>query len=176
MTLLVTDPDLRRRLLAERRASGADRYDEVWEGVYVMSPLAGDDHQRVVMRLASILDQIVGESGLGEVRPGVNVSDRIKGWKQNYRCPDVAVRLEGGRARILKNHWFGGPDFAVEIISPRDRSRKKFGFYADVKVHELLLVARRPWCLELYRRRGDQWDLVGKSSPEDSAALARSCS
>ena len=46
MSLLVSDPELKERLLAERRASGGDRYDEVWDGVYVMSPLADDEHQR----------------------------------------------------------------------------------------------------------------------------------
>ena len=47
--------------------------------------------------------------------------------------------------------WYGGPDFAVEVISPFDRSRKKFEFYARVGVRELLLVNRKPWSLELYR-------------------------
>jgi Uma2 family endonuclease len=165
MTLLVADPDLRRRLLAERRASGGDRFDEVWDGVYVMSPLANDDHQRIVARLTAILDQVIGQAGLGEVRPGVNVSDRVKGWKQNYRCPDVAVRLEGGRARILTNHWCGGPDFAVEVISPGDRARQKLDFYAAIGSRELSLIDRDPWSLELYGLAGDRLVPVGVSRP-----------
>src|SRR5690242_2792786 len=132
MTLLVIDPALRRRLLAERRASGGDRYDEVWDGVYVMPPLADDEHQRIAGRLHSILDIVIGMPGLGEVRPGVNVSDRVRGWKSNYRCPDVAVRLNGGKARILRKHWCGGPDFAVEVVSRADQSRKKLEFYAGI--------------------------------------------
>ena len=165
MTLLVADPDLRRRLLAERRASGGDRSDEVWNGVYVMSPLADDEHQRIVSRLTAILETVVGMPGLGEVRASSNISDRVKGWKQNYRCPDLAVRLEGGRARIRKRHWYGGPDFAVEVISPGDRTRQKFDFYAQVGTRELLLIDRDPWSLELYRLAGDRFVPMGVSRP-----------
>src|SRR5262249_46987083 len=71
---------------------------------------------------------------------------------------------------------FGGPDFAVEIMSPHDRSREKFGFYAKVGVgvRELLLVDRRPWQLELYRRDQGRWDLVGQSGLDPTANALRS--
>jgi Uma2 family endonuclease len=158
---LITDPALRRQLIAERRAIGADHHDEVWDGVYVMSPLASDEHQRLVMRLASILDTVVGIPGLGEVRPGVNVSDRLTGWKRNYRVPDVVVRLAGGRARILENHWYGGPDFVIEIVSPGDRSREKLAFYATIGVRELLLIDREMRYVELYALQAKQLVPVG---------------
>lgn len=165
MALPVTGPDLRRRLIAERRASGGDRHDEVWDGVYVMSPLTGDDHQRIVARLTAILETVVGIPGFGAVRPGVNVSARVKGWKQNYRCPDLAVYLEDGRARILTNHWRGGPDFAIEVVSRGDRARQKREFYAAIGTRELLLIDRDPWSLELYGLAGDRLILWGVSRP-----------
>ena len=40
MVALIQDPQLEQELIAKRRETGADRYDEVWEGVYVMSPTA----------------------------------------------------------------------------------------------------------------------------------------
>src|SRR5437762_13161398 len=95
MAIVVSDRDLERRLKAERRRSGADRYDEVWEGVYHMPPLAADDHQEIVCELTTIFTVTIKWAGLGLVRPGVNVSDREKGWKFNYRVPDVAVFLTG---------------------------------------------------------------------------------
>ena len=64
MSLLVRDPTDRDQILAKRRASGGDRYDEVWEGQYVMSPLAGDEHQRIVTWLAGILRRC-GNAGPG---------------------------------------------------------------------------------------------------------------
>ena len=59
--------------------------------------------------------------------------------------------LPGNPAEDMGSFWHGGPDFAVEIISHRDRSREKLDFYAKISVRELLLVDRKPWALELYR-------------------------
>ena len=39
MTIMLTDPRLEQRLKLEREESGADRYDEVWEGIYMMTPM-----------------------------------------------------------------------------------------------------------------------------------------
>ena len=61
-------------------------------------------------------------------------------------------------------HWVGGPDFAVEIVSPGDRSREKLDFYAKVGTRELLLVDRKPWSLELFRLDGEKLVRVGKST------------
>ena len=37
MATIVRDRDLQKRLRAERAATGADKYDEVWEGHYTRS-------------------------------------------------------------------------------------------------------------------------------------------
>lgn len=163
MSLLVGDTILRDRLLAERRACGGDRLDEVWNGVYFMSPLADDDHQRIVTRFAFIFEDVIGQIGLGEVRAGVNVSDREDGWEHNFRIPDVAVRLNDGRARILETHWCGGPDFLIEVLSPGDRARDKLDFYAAIGVREALLIDRDPLALELYGLQGDRLIPMGVS-------------
>ena len=47
MAMLVQDVDLSRQLIAERRRLGHDRFDEVWEGVYVMNPLPNNEHQEL---------------------------------------------------------------------------------------------------------------------------------
>src|ERR671912_1879607 len=99
MHLIVTDPRDQERLIAERQASGADRFDEVWEGTYVMAPLANDEHQDLQAKLIAIFQTVVGWDGEGFVRGGVNVSDRDDGWQHNYRCPDVVVFMKGTSAR-----------------------------------------------------------------------------
>ena len=38
-------------LLAWRCRTGADRWDEVWEGVLHMAPSPSDDHQELVVEL-----------------------------------------------------------------------------------------------------------------------------
>jgi Uma2 family endonuclease len=164
MTMLVLDPYVEGRLVAERKASGADRYDEVWEGIYMMVPMPNDEHQQLVMRIAAVLHEIVGWPGLGEVRPGVNLSDLRDDWEHDYRVPDVAVFLADGSAENCGTHWRGAADLLVEITSPGDHTREKTPFYNRLGVVELLLLDRQSWTLELYRREEDQLKKVGQSS------------
>jgi len=172
MALMVLDQQLEDRLIAERQASGGDRFDEVWEGVYMMAPLANNEHGDIQGGLSAAFHDSVVSAGLGRVQPGANVSDREREeWVNNYRCPDVVVVLNDGRAEDHGTHWFGGPDFAVEIVSKRDRSREKFDFYAAVGVRELFLVDRFPWSLELYRLVRGSIDLVARAEPGDETLL-----
>ena len=166
MVAVINDPDLQRRLIAHRRRTGADRYDEVWEGVYMMSPAANLEHQDLATGIAMAFRLSVQVPGLGLVYQGVNVSDRRKGWKRNYRVPDVAAFLNGTGAIKCRAVWVGGPDFGVEIISPFDRTRDKLDFYAGIGTRELLIVDRRPWALELYRLRDGALVEVGRSTLE----------
>ena len=124
MATMIHDAELEQRLQAERAACGADRYDEVWKGVYVMAPMPNDEHQMIVNALASILQDVIGWPGLGQVRPGVNVSDRVENWQQNYRVPDVAVFLNDTKAVNHSSFWLGGPDLAIEVVSPGDQTRE----------------------------------------------------
>jgi Uma2 family endonuclease len=151
MPMLVNNPELEEAIIADRRAKGIDQMDEVWEGVYMMAPLADDEHQELQARLVTVLTTVVDFPGLGKVRAGANITNRRSDWMSNFRVPDVLVFLEGTNAQNRHSHWFGGPDFAVEIISPDDRSREKLDFYTSVGVRELLIIDRNPWQLELFR-------------------------
>jgi Uma2 family endonuclease len=163
-SMFISDPDTSQRLIAERRESGADRWDEVWDGVYVMNPLPNDEHQDLVGHLDTIFHLAIDWPELGKVRPGVNVSDRQAEWQRNYRGPDVVVVLNDSTARNLGSYWLGGPDFVVEILSFGDRSREKLPFYASIGVREVLIVDRDPWALELYRLDAEQLKLVRRDS------------
>jgi len=76
MATLIIDADLEQRLLEQRRAWGADRYDEVWEGIYVMSPMPNNEHQGFVGALSAVYQVVVGWNKEGEVFPGANISDQ----------------------------------------------------------------------------------------------------
>jgi Uma2 family endonuclease len=170
MATLITET-LAEDELCARQEFGGDRYDEVWDGVYVMSPLANVEHQILATRLAAVIQMAIGLGNAGTAIAGVNVSDRERDWTKNYRCPDVAVILEGCPAKNCGTHWFGGPDFLVEIVSDDDLSRQKFDFYASIKVRELLIVDRMPWALELYRLEAQELQLVGRISVESPTQL-----
>jgi Uma2 family endonuclease len=171
MATIVTDPLLEDRIRAQRAETGADRYDEVWEGTYFMAPLPNNDHQELVGDLASILRTVVKAAGLGKVYPGANISDRDADWEFNFRGPDIVVVLQGGRAKDRGTHFVGGPDFLVEVASRFDRSREKLPFYGKIGVRELMLIDRDPWCIELYRLEGAELRLVGKSLADDSTVV-----
>lgn len=152
--------------------SEANNHDEVWDGVYLVSPSPNDEHQEIVMNLGSVFMNVIGWTRLGLVRSSVNVSDIEDQWEHNYRCPDVVVYLSGTTARNLGTHWVGGPDFAVEVVSRNDRSRDKLDFYAKVGTREVLVVDRFPWALELYRLQAGRLILVGISTPDRPEVIA----
>jgi Uma2 family endonuclease len=168
VALVSLEPNELKRLVRQRRDSGADRFDEVWDGVYVMAPLADNEHQRLGLKLAIGLTDAVGSPDTIQIFAGCNVSDQATRWKRNYRCPDLAIFLPGNTAIDRKTHWYGGPDFAIEIMSRFDRSREKFDFYKKVGVRELLLIDRHPWMLELNRVEGGNWVLVGRAALGDA--------
>ncbi len=171
MATVILDHRFAEELREDRAAAGSDRWDEVWEGTYMMTPLPNIEHQHIVGQLASLILQVAGP-GQAIVLPGTNVSDRERGWEYNYRCPDVAVYLLGNAAKNCSTHWCGGPDFAIEIVSEDDRSREKIPFYAKVATLELLIVDRDPWGLELFRHNGSELRSVGTSTIENGQTLA----
>ena len=171
MATLSTDSLTEDQLIAQRQAWGADRWDEVWDGAYFMSPLPNIEHQLLATRLAAVFQLALGPGDPGIAIAGVNVSDRDDGWTKNYRCPDVAVILTGCMAKNCDTHWCGGPDFVVEIVSPDDRSRKKFDFYAKIGVRELVIIDRAPWALELYQLEADELQSAGRSTVDSAVQL-----
>ena len=164
MAIMVLDPYVERQVLAQRTVSPSNRYDEVWEGVYIVTPLPNDEHQEIVSGLDAMFHEVIARPKLGKVRPGVNLSDRKEGWEQNYREPDVAVFLRDGRAINHGTHWQGAADFLVEIISPGEHTREKLPFYSRIGVVELLIVDRDPWTLEFYHHQDGQLTQVGQST------------
>src|SRR5439155_19396107 len=160
----ILDPGESRAYIEQRQELGIDKYDEVWEGVYVVPPIATNPHQDLVLALAVIFHSVVMAEGRGRVLPGANVSDRRKGWEKNHRVPDVVVVLKDGRAIDCGTHWFMGPDFLVEIQCPKEKPPAKLPFYSKVQVRELLVIHPKTRRMELYRHDGQELRLV---EPED---------
>src|SRR5262249_52153189 len=164
--VLVKDIDPADELIRERRRKGADRYDEVWDRVYVMPSMPSLAHQELVHDLGTVFNEVVKRPGLGKVYPGVNVSDRGADWKENYRVPDLVIVLKNSRAISHSTHIQGGPDFLVEIESPGDDSEEKVPFYGQLGVRELLLIHRDKRTLRLLRLEGHELVLVPASTLE----------
>jgi Uma2 family endonuclease len=172
MTVLIADSEVAEQVIAERRAKGWDRKDEVWDGVYIITPGPNVEHQEIVSNLVGAFRDVVHPPKGGKVFPGLNLSDQLEDWTFNYRCPDVAVFLAGNKAQVLEAYIFGPADFLIEIVSPDDKSRDKLEFYAELGVRELLIIDRYPWSLELYRHNGSELVLAGQSSLSQSEVFA----
>ncbi len=147
----IYDSQLANELLEQRRDCKADQFDEVWNGVYVMSPTANNEHQDLASELVAILRTAVDWKGLGKTLAGANVSDRQEDWLQNFRVPDVLLFSNATTAIDRKTHWLGGPELVIEIVSEGDRSYEKLDFFAAVGTQELIIIDRHPWKLTLYR-------------------------
>lgn len=156
----ILDPEEARAFVRQRQARGVDTYDEVWEGVYVVPPLARLPHQDLVTGLSSIAFTVITLEGRGQAEAGANVSDRRAGWEHNFRDPDVVVVLNGGRAVDCGTHWLGGPDFLAEVQSPGDETDEKIPFYSQIQVQELLIIHRDTRQMRLYRHNGQELVLV----------------
>ena len=137
----------------------------------MMSPLRNTEHQKFVSRFIYIFEELVGWPGLGVVMPGVNLSDRREGWKDNYRVPDVAVALNDSDVIDCDTHWLGGPDLLVEVISKGDQTRDKIQWYGQLRVKELLVIDRYPWSIDLFRLQQDALIKVGQADVDNDLVL-----
>jgi Uma2 family endonuclease len=149
MRAVLIDPP--ESFMRQRHERGADRWDEVWEGVLHTVPPPRSWHQRFGFKLASALDPIAESVGLiisyetGVFRPGPGERD--------YRVPDLVVARPKD---VSKRGVEGAAQMVIEILSEGDESREKLPFYESVGVAEVLLVDPDTRAHELYVLRGDK--------------------
>ncbi|MCZ6795223.1 MAG: Uma2 family endonuclease, partial [Planctomycetota bacterium] len=106
-------------LLAWRSRTGADRWDENWEGVLHMPPMPNRDHQNFEWSLETYLRLRWARPQGCKVFHQINLSS-LGGWPDDYRIPDL-VLLTPDRFDVDRNEYFEGPPSAVvEIRSPDD--------------------------------------------------------
>ncbi|MDQ6778889.1 MAG: Uma2 family endonuclease [Actinomycetota bacterium] len=117
-------------LLEHRRRTGADRRDEVWEGVYHMVPSPSGAHANLEWQLARLLGPLAERVGLTSTG-AINLGDN----EHDYRIPDGA--LHRGRATGV---WHDTAALVIEIVSPNDETWEKLPYYAAHAVDEILIV------------------------------------
>jgi hypothetical protein len=130
MRTVVLDPFEVDAMLARRRRSGADRFDEVWNGEYHVVPLPSGTHADLDQQLAVLLAPLARAAGLwasGQCNVGVSDND--------FRGPDRALHRERPAGV-----WNATVAAAVEIVSPGDESWQKLDFYAAHRVDEVVIV------------------------------------
>jgi Uma2 family endonuclease len=133
--------DVPSNIVQWRRRTGADRWDETWEGVLHMPPMPNRDHQAIEGALERWLWQNWAQPGGNRVYHQINVA-AVGGWDDDYRIPDL-VLLTPDRFHIDHNEYFEGPPaVVVEIHSAGDESYEKLDFYGRVGVPEVWILDR----------------------------------
>lgn len=115
-------------LIESRRATGADLYDEVWEGDYHMAPAASGAHGQLDGELSVLLHPFAKRLGL------VNSGPFNLGEPNDYRVPDRGLRPASAET------WFPTAALVVEIVSQGDESWEKPPFYAAHGVGEVVIA------------------------------------
>ena len=145
-------------ILEWRRRTGADQWDEMWEGVLHTAPSPNRDHQDFEYELEALLREHWAVPNGCRVYHQINIAERGT-WPNNYRIPDL-VLLTPERFQIDRNEYFdGGPDAVVEIHSPGDEAYEKLPFYALVGVREVFVIDRDTRQPEIHELVGGDFQL-----------------
>jgi len=116
-------------LIEQRRALGQDGRDEMWDGVYYMTPHANMAHALLQMELGGLLRSRASARGL-LVSGEFNLGDA-----HDYRIPDLGLHRSASNAVYVPT-----AAMIVEILSPNDLTFEKFDFYGQHGVEEILVA------------------------------------
>lgn len=139
--------------LKRRQALGQDRHDEVWGGVYHVSPMAHSRHGFVQTQLTVVMYPRARRAGLqpvGEVNIGLSEDD--------FRVPDLTI-IRGLELAL----YLPTAAVAAEVVSPGDESYKKLDFYYARGVDEVLIVDPQRRTVEWYTRAAKGYARTGRS-------------
>jgi Uma2 family endonuclease len=160
--------DVPKRVLDARARIGADRWDEMWEGVLHMPPAPNREHQDLALALGSWLRTYWAIPLGNRVHAQVNVASP-GGWPDDYRIPDL-VLLTADRFAIDCNECIeGAPTVVIEIRSPGDETVEKMLFYARLGVPELWIIDRDTRVPQLHVLEQDTYR---RQSPDPEGWLA----
>ncbi len=144
-------------LLRFRERTGADRFDEMWQGVLHMTPSPSFQHQLQASRIFNFLIEAWCPRSGGSAVMQVNVSTPER-WDQDYRIPDVSVmgpdRLPPGEVMFVQPH------VVFEIRSPGDETYEKLPFYAAVGVEAVVVVERDTKATQVFAPSGGDFVLL----------------
>ena len=128
---------------------------ELIDGEHVVTAAPVVHHQRVLVRLVSLLHVFVEEHGLGEVLPAP--TDVVLS-RHDVLQPDVLF-VSSARSAIVTRRIEGAPDLAVEVLSPSSRrtdevlKRRRYETFA---VAELWIVDPEIDVVRVYRRESSE--------------------
>ncbi|MGH9066239.1 MAG: Uma2 family endonuclease [Acidimicrobiales bacterium] len=144
------------RLIERRRRLGLDGYDEVWEGVYHMAPMARFRHGRLQVQLARLVGPHSDAAGLVDSGP-FNLGE----GPESFRVPDLGYHRPGLDPDAL---YVPTAAIVVEVTSPGDETHDKLPFYSAHGVDEVWVVDPAARRVQMLARRGNGYRDVEASA------------
>jgi len=141
-------------LIAHRKKIGADRRDEVWEGVLHLAPATDMRHARTAQQLQNLLEPPTRAAGLEILMNPFNLGES----SDNFRVPDGGI-FDAGTDGL----WIPTARAVVEIVSPHDESWKKLPYFASCGVEEVLIVDPRKQRVDWLALHDGEYEPVGRS-------------
>ena len=141
-------------LVEERRRTGADRWDELWEGELHMVPPPSWLHQHLGTKLVRELDplaearDLVGAYETGLYRPGTDLDYRVA--DHLYARPELAT----------ERAWTGRPRWWWSFAPPVTRPTTSSPSTPTLGVGEVIVVHPAERTVELFVLRGGRHILV----------------
>jgi Uma2 family endonuclease len=143
-------------VLRLRKRTGADRFDEMWDGVLHMPPAPSVDHQDTASAICSFFREVwaARTGGLALVQANVSTPER---WDRDYRISDVAVVMREDRP--APGAVFVLPTVVFEVRSPDDETFDKLPFYAEIGIRALVIVERDTKAVQVFTHTGTGYAL-----------------
>jgi Uma2 family endonuclease len=152
--VLGTPPPELEALLERRRRAGADRLDEVWQGVRHVVPGPSIEHADLSQQLAELLGPPARAAGLRPTISEFNLGES----EHDFRVPDGGLHRPGAAGV-----WHATAALVVEILSPEDETWQKLAFFAAHDVDEVLIVDPADRTVTWLGRRAGEYVPVRRS-------------
>ena len=121
--MVVLDSWIDKQPKAGRAVSGADRYDEVWDGIYVVPPLPDNEHQDLRAGLGAGPDFCAEVTTPGDrsrdkldFYAGIGVRELLLVDRDPWFLE--LYRLNGGRLGLVGRSELAHPDALVSTVVP----------------------------------------------------------
>jgi len=113
---------------------------EVIDNALYMSPSPTTNHQKILLRISSQLDNFLFNKSMGEVY--ITPCDVYLNDGYDVIQPDILFIKEERRNLISKNGILGRPDFVVEILSTNEKFDKvtKLEIYQRNAIPEYFII------------------------------------
>jgi Uma2 family endonuclease len=138
-----------------------NHFVELSDGKLEIPDMPGTTHQKVVFKLAKIIDEFVSKNSFGEIGLAP-LPTRL--WEGKVREPDIIFMSSAHTDRINEDFW-GVPDLVVEVLSKSNSQtdrKKKFVEYAKAGIPEYWIVDTVQKIVEVFALDRDTYILFGK--------------